>query len=141
MKINPYLNFDGNCQAAFEYYIKHLGAKMVMCMTHADAPPNSGQPEGCTPADKARIMHARIQLGDGIIMGSDGPSGRYEKPAGFFINIAATNEKEAEKFYAALSDQGQIFMPLGETFWAKKFAMLVDQFGTPWMINLEKEGF
>lgn len=141
MKLNPYLNFNGNCKAAFDYYVKHLSAKMVMCMTYADAPPNSGQSEGCTPPDKTKIMHARLEIGDYIIMGADCPEQFYQKPAGIFVSINTKDPKEAEKIYAALSQNAEIRMPLGETFWAHKFAMLRDQFGTPWMINCEKEKF
>ena len=144
MKLNPYLCFNGNCKAAFDYYIKHLGAKMIMCMTYADAPPqpeSSQQQPGCKPTASDKIMHARIQLDEGVIMGSDSPPDRFQQPAGIFINLGTKDEKEAERFYAALSDKGQVFMPLGETFWAHRFAMLQDQFGIPWMINCEKEKF
>ena len=142
MNLNPYLQFNGNCKEAFESYVKHLGAKMLLCMTYADAPlssESSPQP-GCPPPMSDKIMHARLQLPDGsLIMGSDSPPGRFSAPAGFSLNIGLTDEKEAERLYHALSDQGQVFMPLEETFWAKKFAMFQDRFGTPWMINVEKE--
>jgi PhnB protein len=117
MQISPYVCFNGNCKTAFDYYVKNLGAKMIMCMTYADAPPQSAGPgsASCPPPPSDRIMHARIQLGENFIMGSDSPPERFEK--------------------------AQIFMPLGETFWAKKFAMLKDQFGVSWMINCEKESY
>jgi PhnB protein len=140
MKINPYLHFNGNCQTAFEYYVKHLGAKLVMSMTYADAPPQSSQ-QSCSPMDKAAIMHARIQLGDDFLMGSDCPPGFYQKPIGISVSLHVKEPKEAERIYAALSEKAEIRMPLGETFWAHRFAMLQDQFGTPWMINCEKESF
>jgi PhnB protein len=141
MKLNPYLHFDGNCKEAFEFYVKHLGAKMVMCMTYADAPPQAGGPgEGCPPPPSDRIMHARLQLGDVVIMGSDVPAGYFREQAGFYVNLGLTEVKEAERIYQALSENGQVFMPLEETFWAKKFAMLQDRFGVPWMINVEKAG-
>jgi PhnB protein len=143
MKLNPYLMFNGNCKAAFDYYGKHLGAKLVMSMTYADAPPQREQAQqpGCQPTASDKIMHARIELGDSVIMGSDSPPERFEAPAGMFVNLNTKDAKEAERFYAALADQGQVIMPIGETFWAHRFGMLRDQFGIPWMINCEKEKF
>jgi PhnB protein len=143
MKLNPYLMFNGNCEVAFDYYVQHLGAKVLMSMTYADAPPQpeQAQQEGCQSMGGDKIMHARIQLGDGVIMGSDSPPERFEQPAGFFVNLGTSDEKEAERFYAALADKGQVIMPLEETFWAHRFGMLQDQFGIPWMINCEKEKF
>ena len=140
MKIHPYITYNGNCKTAFDYYVEKLGAKMLMCMTYAEAPPQPDQP-GCQPTSSDKIMHARIQLGEGVIMGSDSPPERFQAPAGIFINFNTKDAKEAERAYAALSDKGQVFMPLGETFWAHRFAMLQDQFGIPWMINCEKENF
>ncbi len=143
MQISPYVCFNGNCKTAFDYYVKNLGAKMIMCMTYADAPPQSAGPgsASCPPPPSDRIMHARIQLGENFIMGSDSPPERFEAPAGVLINLTVTDPAEAERLYQGLSEKAQIFMPLGETFWAKKFAMLKDQFGVSWMINCEKESY
>lgn len=143
MKISPYICFNGNCKTAFDFYVKNLGARMVMCMTYADAPPQPGGPSGggCPPPASDKIMHARIQLGEDFIMGSDSPPDRFEAPAGIFVNLTVTDPAEAERLYQGLSDKAQIMMPLGETFWAKKFGMLKDQFGVSWMINCEKESF
>ena len=142
MQINPYLSFDGNCKTAFDYYVKNLGAKMVMCMTYADAPPvPAGQQGECPPPPSDKIMHARLQLGEGVIMGSDSPPGRYQAPAGVFVSVNTTDTAEAERIYQGLSEKAEIFMPLGETFWAKRFGMLKDQFGISWMINCEKESY
>jgi PhnB protein len=82
-----------------------------------------------------------MQLGGGVLMASDCPPGRYEKPQGFFISLDAKDPQEAQRYYEALSARGEIFMPLGETFWARAFAMLKDPFGVPWMINCEKEQY
>ena len=140
MTLNTYLNFNGNCREAFDFYIKNLGAKMLMCMTYDEAPPQNSDPEcGEMPASD-KIMHARIQLPDGsYIMGSDCPPARFSEQAGFSLNLGFNNVKDAERGYAAMSAKGQIFMPLAETFWADRFAMFKDQFGIPWMINVEKE--
>jgi PhnB protein len=87
---------------------------------------------------KNRIMHARLQIGDKVLMASDCPPGRFEAAKGFNINISVKDPAEADRLFDALSTKGTINMPIQETFWAKRFGMLVDQFGTPWMINCEK---
>jgi PhnB protein len=134
MDVNTYLNFDGNCAAAFKFYEKVLGGKILMVMSYGDMP-------GCSdmPADvKARIAHARMQLGDKLLMGSDSPPGRFEQPKGFHVNIGVDDPAQADRLFAALAESGTVTMPIQETFWAARFGMLVDQFGTPWMINCEK---
>jgi PhnB protein len=87
---------------------------------------------------KNRIMHARLQIGDKQLMASDSPPGRFEAAKGFNINISVKDPAEADRLFDALSVKGTVNMPIQETFWAKRFGMLVDQFGTPWMINCEK---
>jgi PhnB protein len=134
MQVTPYLFFAGNCETAFKFYEKVLGGKILMTMTFGDMP-------GCAemPADtKTKVAHTRMQLGDKLLMGSDAPHGRYEKPAGFHVNIGVNDPAEADRLFAALSEKGAVTMPIQETFWAARFGMLVDQFGTPWMINCEK---
>ena len=134
MELNTYLNFAGNCEEAFKFYEKCLGGKILMMMTHADAPPEmQGSPEW-----RNKIMHARMSVGNQLLMGSDAPVDRSSKPAGFSVNIGVKTAEEAERIYKALSEGGQIHMPLAETFWAIRFAMFVDKFGVPWMINAEK---
>ena len=105
-----------------------------MTMAYGDMP-------GCSDmsADvKAKVAHVRMQFGDKLLMGSDAPHGRYEKPKGFNVNIGVTDPAQADRLFAALSENGTVTMPIQETFWASRFGMLVDQFGTPWMINCEK---
>ncbi len=85
-----------------------------------------------------KIMHARMTVGNQILMASDAPPGRYNKPAGFSVNIGLTDAAEADRVFNALAEKGQVHMPIGETFWAVRFGMLVDQFGIPWMVNVEK---
>jgi PhnB protein len=144
MTTNTYLHFNGNCQAAFDYYVQHLGAKLVMSFTYADAPKQPGQPAeqpGCQPESKDKIMHARIQLGDGFLMGSDCPPGHFHELAGFSVSLNTPDPQEAERAYRALSAGGEVRMELAETFWAHRFAMVKDRFGVPWMINCEKESY
>lgn len=132
--LNTYLSFDGDCAAAFKFYEKVLGGKVLMTMSYGDMP-------GCSDMStdaKAKVAHVRMQLGDKLLMGSDAPHGRYEKPKGFNVNIGVTDPAQADRLFAALSENGTGTMPIQETFWASRFGMLVDQFGTPWMINCEK---
>jgi PhnB protein len=84
------------------------------------------------------IIHARMTIGDQVLMASDAPPGRYEKQGGFSINIGVTDPAEAERIYRALVENGTEIMPIAETFWAVRFGMLVDRFGIPWMVNCEK---
>jgi PhnB protein len=134
MRINPYLFFNGQCEAAFKYYAKCLGAKIEAMMTH-EGTPAAGQ----VPSEWVKkIMHARLSLGDTLLMASDAPPGRYQKPQGFSVSLLVDTPQEAERVFNALADNGTVTMPIGETFWALRFGMLVDQFGIAWMINCEK---
>jgi PhnB protein len=134
MNLNPYLHFNGNCEEAFKFYEKALGGKMLMKMTYGEAPPQSPMPPGF---DKNKIMHARIQVGDTVLMGSDAPPDRFHKPQGFSVNVDCKKPEDADRIYTALSTGAQIMMPIQKTFWAERFGMLVDKFGTPWMVNCE----
>ena len=117
MKLNPYLHFNGNCKDAFDYYVKHLGAKVVMSMTYAEAPE---LPQGpCSPEAKEKIMHARLDLAGNILMGSDVPKDYYQKPHGISVSINLTEEKEAERIYAALRRK-----PRSACRWARPFGRI-----------------
>lgn len=134
MQLIPYLTFNGECEAAFKFYEACLGAKIVTMLNHEGTPA-----EGHVPKEwLKKIMHARLSLNGQFLMGSDGPSDRYEKPQGFSVTLQITDPAEAERVFKSLSEDGQIRMPLQETFWAARFGMLVDRFGIPWMINCEK---
>jgi PhnB protein len=134
MQLNPYLLFNGQCEAAFKFYAKCLGAKIEAMMTH------EGTPAACqVPSEWVKkIMHARLSVGGTLLMASDAPPGRYEKPQGFSVSLLVKSADEAERVFKALSDNGTITMPMTETFWATRFGMLVDQFGIAWMVNCEK---
>ena len=133
MHVNPYLNFNGQCRAAFELYERCLGGKIEMLLTYADAP--AGEP--VSPDSRDKIMHARLVVGDQILMGSDAPAERFERPQGFSVSIGVDDPAAAERIFAALSKEGTVRMPLQQTFWALRFGMLIDRFGIPWMINCE----
>jgi len=134
MELNPYLHFNGQCEAAFKFYEKSLGAKIEAMMSHEGTPA-----ETQVPADwRKKILHARLNLNGNVLMASDAPPGHYQPPQGFSVSINVKDPAEAERIYNALSDHGKIAMPIQETFWAARFAMFTDQFGIPWMINCEK---
>lgn len=135
MKINAYLSFDGNCREAFAYYQKHLGGEILMMLTNDESPMADEM-----PADmKDKVMHARMVInGDQVLMGGDTHTGQYEQMTGVMMAVNIDDESEAERIFSALADGGRVVMPLGETFWAKRFGMTYDQFGVSWMINCEK---
>jgi PhnB protein len=134
MKINPYLFFDGRCVEAFDLYEKHLGGKIEFKMTHGESPMAAETPK----ERQGKILHARMKVGGADLMGSDAPPERYDKPKGFFISLNVDTPAEAERVFKILSEGGKVHMPLEETFWARRFAMVVDRFDIPWMINCEK---
>jgi PhnB protein len=136
MKVHTYLNFPGNCLEAMSFYEKHLGAKILMKSTFADMS-STGAPQNLPPGLKPDgIMHARFTLGDAAIMASDGP--KVEPMRSAYISLSVDSNEEAERIYAALSEGGEIFMKMGEMFFAHRFAQLRDKFGINWMIIHEK---
>lgn len=135
MKINPYLNFDGKCAEAFDFYAKLLGGKNLHVMTFGEMPPGMGP---MSDDEKRMVAHARFTVGDTMIMGSDAPGGRYKTPQGYSVNIGVETPEEADRIFAALAEGVTPDMPIAETFWAKRFGMVTDRFGTRWMVNCEK---
>jgi PhnB protein len=134
MKLHTYLNYGGNCRQAFEFYEQHLGGKITMMMTHGEAPnPNTVPPEW-----KNAILHARISIGGTELSAADVPPDRFQPMRSAYLSLSVDSTPEAERVYALLSHGGQIFMPMEETFFAFRFAMLRDKFGTSWMILHER---
>ncbi len=134
MQLNPYLFFNGNCEAAFKFYERVLGGKIEDMMTYAGTPAEEHMP----PEWRNKIMHARLTVGDQVLMASDAPPQQSEKAAGFYVSIQIKNPAEAERIFHALAEKGEVRMQIEKTFWAERFGMLVDQFGIPWMINCDK---
>jgi PhnB protein len=130
MKLHTYLNYGGNCKQAFEFYQEHLGGKITMMMTHADQPgPNQ------TPTEwKDAILYARMTIGETEIMANDVPPERFQPMRSVYLSLSVDSIDEAERVHALLADGGEIFMPMQETFFAHRFSMLRDKFGTSWMI-------
>jgi len=134
MKLHTYLNYGGNCEQAFRFYEQHLGGKITAMMTHGEQP----APNEVPPNWKSAILHARINIGETVLMGSDVPPERFQPMRSVYLSLAVDSIDEAERIYALLSDGGQIFMPMQETFFAFRFGMLRDKFGTSWMILHER---
>jgi PhnB protein len=131
MRWNPHLTFNGQCEAAFKFYEKCLGGTTVMMMSFGDSP----MAEETPPDWRDKILHATFALGDQILTGGDVPPANYEKPKGYSILLNVPVAEEADRVFEMLAAKGEVQMAIQETFWALRFGMLVDQFGTPWMIN------
>jgi len=133
MQLNPYLLFNGQCEAAFKFYEKCLDGKILAMMTHAGTPAEEHVPSEW----RDKILHARLVVDDQLLMASDAPPDRYQKPQGFSVSIQMKDPAQAERIFSALAENGTVQMPLQQTFWATRFGMLVDQFDIPWMVNCE----
>ena len=134
MKLDVYLNYGGNCEQAFRFYEQHLGGKITMMMRHGEQP-NAGN----VPANwRNAVLHARIEFGKTVLMGADMPPDRFQPMRSAYLTLSADSAEQAELLYALLTDGGQIFMKMEETFFASRFAMLRDKFGTSWMLLHER---
>ncbi len=135
MQITPYLFFDGQCEMAFQFYAKCLGGNIVDSVKYGNSPGCEAMP----PEARDRIMHTVLKIGGKLLMASDCPPGQYQKPQGLAVSLDFDKPDEAERVFAELAENGQVQMPMGETFWAKRFGMATDRFGIPWMIGCNKE--
>lgn len=133
MQLHTYLNFDGRCLEAFTFYEQHLGGSITTVMTHADQP---GDPR--VPAEwRDKILYAALSIAGTELRGSDVPGAQPMRSA--YLNLGVDSIGEAERIYAGLSEGGQVFMPMEETFFAHRFGMLRDRFGVSWMIMCQKQ--
>jgi len=134
MKLNPHLAFNGQCEAAFKFYEKCLDGKIEFMMTYGESPMAEQMPA----AMRGKIIHARVALDDQPLTGADVPAENYQKPQGLYVLLDVGDALKADRIFNALAENGVVQMPVQETFWALRFGMCVDQFGTPWMINCGK---
>lgn len=130
MNVIPYLSFDGNCREAFNFYADLLGGEATF-LSFEDAPAEEEMPAEM----KDGIMNATLRAGDVVLMASDAFGNRYERPRGIFISLQVESVADAERYFHAFADGGRVVMPFEETFWVERFGMVVDRFGTPWMLN------
>lgn len=131
--LDAYLFFNGNCAEAMRFYQRTLGGKLDM-MTHAQSPIADQTP----PGSADRIMHARLDIDGRLLMASDTMVGMpYDGMKGFSLSLIVKSRDEAKRLFDTLADGGRVTMPMQKTFWAEAFGMVVDRFGTPWMVNAE----
>jgi PhnB protein len=130
MQLHTYLNYGGNCEAAFRFYEEHLGGKVTMLMRHGEMP----NPGNVAPGWHDKVLHARMSLGGTELLGADIPADRFQPMRSAYLTLTLDTVAECERLYALLTDGGEIFMKMEETFFAKRFAMLRDRFGTSWML-------
>ena len=129
MQVQPYLFFDGRCDEAVEFYQKAVGAKVNMLMRFKDSPDPAmahGNPD--------KVMHASLQVGDSVVLVSDGEARGQPSFHGFSLSLTATDDAEAKRLFEALSEGGQVRLPLTKTFFASSFGMVADRFGVGWMV-------
>lgn len=144
IKLNPYLNFDGQCEEAFNFYKKVFQTEFNQygIMRFGDIPPQEGMPP--FPDDvKNRVMHVGLNIGDEILMGSDIMPGMVNRPFqtgdNSYISIHPDSREEADRIFAELSEGGEVEMPMADQFWGDYFGSLRDRFGSSWMINYNPE--
>ena len=135
--VQPYLFFEGVCDQALEFYKQRLGAEVMAMMRYKESPVPPG--EGCPPVDPEKIMHAAFRIGETVIMASDGRCLGKPNFQGFSLSITASTVPEAERLFAALSEGGQIQMPMAKTFFAAAFGTVGDRFGVSWIVIAGKK--
>ena len=128
MQLHTYLNYGGNCEEAFRFYEQHLDGKITMLMRHGEQPTPSEAP----PDWSGKVLHARMTLGGTVLLGADIPG--YQPMRSAYLSLTVDTDAEADRIFKLLSDGGQVFMPMQETFFASRFAMFRDKFGTSWML-------
>lgn len=132
MRLDIYLNYRGNCEAAFRFYEEHLGGRITGIVRHGE------QPNPDLPADwKDNVLHARIEIGSTVLMGADIPHAESMRSA--YLTLSLDREEDAERVYALLGADGEVFMKMEKTPFANRFAMLRDRFGTNWMLLHQPE--
>jgi PhnB protein len=135
MQVNPYLFYNGNCEAALKYYQKVLGAQIEAILTYDGGPAEMPVP----PDYKKKVMHSKITIDGEVLMASDAPPGHFHQPQGFSVALQVEDPADAERRFKALAEGGTVNMPFGKTFFSRGFGMCVDQFGQPWMVNCPME--
>jgi PhnB protein len=133
MNFTPYLNFNGTCRAAFEFYEQVLDGHIEFLQTHGDSPMKEH-----VPADwQDKVIHVCLKVGEQRIMGSDAPAEHFAPAQGMCINITVPSVSDGQRLFDAFAEGGRVAMPFAQTFWTPGFGMVTDKFGTPWMINCE----
>ena len=135
MQVQSYLFFDGRCEEALEFYRKAVGAQVTMLMRFKESP-DPIPADKVPPGSDDKVMHASFNIGETMLMASDGYAKGQPTFKGFALSLNAADEAEARRLFGALSEGGQVQMPLGKTFWSPAFGMLEDRFGISWMVQV-----
>ena len=133
MQVQPYLNFDGRCEEAVEFYRRALGAEVTGLIRFKDSP-EPHAPGMVPPGAENKVMHASLRVGETTVMASDGRCQGRPSFQGFSLSLTAADEAEAERRFESLADGGQVQMPLTKTFFSPRFGMVLDRFGVSWTI-------
>lgn len=137
--VNTYLTFDGNCEVAFNYYKHVFGGDFVYLARFGAMPGDPKYPMDA--AAKNKIMHVTLPIGNTVLMGSDTGgewSQHFKQGNNFSVSVQADTREQAASLFQALAKNGQITVPLEDTFWGSYFGMCIDQFGIQWMISYDK---
>jgi len=135
MLVQSYLSFEGRCEEAIEFYRRAVGAEVLGLMRFKDSP--EPEREGKQPpGSENKVLHAAFKIGETTMMASDGYCSGKAEFKGFGLTLSVKDVASADKVFAALSEGGQVTMPLGKTFWSPRFGMLLDRFGVCWMVNV-----
>ena len=134
MEISPYLSFNGDCAAAFTFYQQCLGGKIITMQTHGESP----MKDHVAPGWHDKVIHARLEVGNSVVMGSDTPPPHYAPPQGTYVSISVPSVADGQRIFSALGEDGKVSMPFAKTFWSPGFGILIDRFGVPWMVNSEQ---
>jgi PhnB protein len=132
MKLTTYLNYGGNCEEAFKFYERHLGGTITFLMRHGETPGGGSQAGGAEWKDK--VLHASLALGGSELLGADIPSPPFQPIRSAYLTLTFDSTPETERVYQLLTEGGDVYMPIAESFFAHRFAMLRDRFGTSWML-------
>jgi PhnB protein len=135
MNVQPYLFFEGRAEEALNFYTKALATEITMLMRNREAP-EPPPPGMLPPGNENKLMHSSFKVGDTEVMLSDGMCSGKTAFNGFSLSITAKDEADARRMFDALSEGGQVTMPLGKTFWSPCFGMLKDRFGVGWMVGI-----
>jgi PhnB protein len=130
MQVQPYLNFDGRCEEALDFYRGALGAEVTMLMRYKESP----EPGMISPGSEDKVLHASFRVGEAVVMASDGRCKGQPSFQGISLALTVPNDAEAERRFAALAAGGQVQMPLTKTFFSSQFGMVADRFGVSWMV-------
>lgn len=134
MKLQAYLNFGGDCEEAFRFYEKHLGGKILGLMRFNEQP----EPSNVPPGTENYVLHADMAIGETRLMGNDVPKERFQPIRSSYLSLTVDSSEEAERIGDLLSEGGEVFMPMAETFFAFRFGIMRDRFGVLWMILHQK---